>query len=594
MRVYIANREVWHCSSPRTNSAESPVVRLTDEERKQESFSLQVDVNRGPFPMGGIQVLIVYEEQAGKVREKHVATMTSHPAAPPMVPVKVQSAPDNGASSGKQNVPSTPATAPATGAPATENSKSVSSPAQVAPKQTNAAAPSFAEASMNPTVSGPVRRPGLLWMVTGAPRALELTGEFVLFLDSSRFRAEAPAQSKEAIELMEAITGKDVMQLLAGPNIMRVGFDSSAVFQQYLDMRECVCIAVFASNPGLIKLAAKDPVCFVPGSITTLDGVLKKFGAASEIELWPTMFAEDVGLDGFVYWWGVVGVAVSKTGTITHVLVRDLPRSSSDSNKPGPTRNDGPFQVAGRQPDTSTLDDAWVLNEVRAKKTGDKTWAGRGSGISLFGEKGVELVEVEFTVTAMTADPQAITRIENPGDRFYAEDVETANRLTGKCRFFGIGNLRFSQADGYERSGQAAPQTETAVHQGSSCGGCPHGLSPLGISTTTIAATPDIRQEYRESAFTEWLASRCTCCPPQGRHCLPDRRRQSLPRSRDAYEIRIPLDEPHPVSHPAEWAGFRRCVPASGYVTQPPTSETRMGARDQRQELRFTYQALGA
>jgi hypothetical protein len=63
---------------------------------------------------------------------------------------------------------------------------------------------------------------------------------------------------------------------------------------------------------------------FVPGAVTRLDEVVKKYGPPVEIQLFKAKALQSMlAFDGTVSWWGYVGVAASPQGAITHIFLRE-------------------------------------------------------------------------------------------------------------------------------------------------------------------------------------------------------------------------------------------------------------------------------
>jgi hypothetical protein len=87
---------------------------------------------------------------------------------------------------------------------------------------------------------------------------------------------------------------------------------------------ESSCFAVFRDKSITVGDDFKNTANFEPGSRTKVDEVLKKYGQPSDREKWIAKeFESSIGLRGTVNWWGAVGIAGSKDGTITHVLTRE-------------------------------------------------------------------------------------------------------------------------------------------------------------------------------------------------------------------------------------------------------------------------------
>lgn len=74
------------------------------------------------------------------------------------------------------------------------------------------------------------------------------------------------------------------------------------------------------------KTTIEDLITFQPAARISMKEVKAKFGEPSEQELWSFKIAQDLGLNGVVYWWGGVGVAENVGGSITHVLLRMEPK----------------------------------------------------------------------------------------------------------------------------------------------------------------------------------------------------------------------------------------------------------------------------
>jgi len=66
----------------------------------------------------------------------------------------------------------------------------------------------------------------------------------------------------------------------------------------------------------------RNPVTFSPGALNNLKEVISRYGEPTSKQIWSDDLTRLVALDGFVYWWGQIGVSASKDGKITHVLVR--------------------------------------------------------------------------------------------------------------------------------------------------------------------------------------------------------------------------------------------------------------------------------
>lgn len=144
-----------------------------------------------------------------------------------------------------------------------------------------------------------------------------------VFLESRAQFPPADSKGGSSDDLLKSITteGKDLWEslltmraMIVGPGQMKAG-DGTTVKRLVVIV---ICPLQASSGGELFK----NPRTCAPGVVKALKQVTRTHGEPFERELWSAKVTREIDLDGVVSWWGEVGAAAAKDGTITHVLVR--------------------------------------------------------------------------------------------------------------------------------------------------------------------------------------------------------------------------------------------------------------------------------
>ena len=132
-----------------------------------------------------------------------------------------------------------------------------------------------------------------------------------------------------AQEVLKMATG-NAEELLSSSIACRGSLDGQRGRAEQAD--SSVYVAVFAAGSLGLLAEGRSVMDFTPGAITGVKELEDRFGRPSCREFWFGQVADDDRLDGHVYWWGQVGVATGRDGSISHIL---LGRAGGQPTKTG-------------------------------------------------------------------------------------------------------------------------------------------------------------------------------------------------------------------------------------------------------------------
>ena len=93
------------------------------------------------------------------------------------------------------------------------------------------------------------------------------------------------------------------------------------------ELKDGLLIVLLPRKERTVSIGSKEITfgTFTPGALATLKDIESAFGTATEKERFEGDLWAKLGFDGLVCWWQDVGVAVTKDGAVTHVLLRAAP-----------------------------------------------------------------------------------------------------------------------------------------------------------------------------------------------------------------------------------------------------------------------------
>lgn len=101
-----------------------------------------------------------------------------------------------------------------------------------------------------------------------------------------------------------------------------------------LPLDKMVITAVVPRDLAQVSAALKErnAITFSPGKLADLAGVIAECGKADHAETWNRL-SKEAGLEGTVYWWGSIGLAVDANEKVSHILLRSYPGDRAPSSQ---------------------------------------------------------------------------------------------------------------------------------------------------------------------------------------------------------------------------------------------------------------------